>query len=117
MYQQYVYGYASCCPLVVMSYKLCVDIYFITKIYLSTKIYFIGGCGGHGLTSTLCICILLLKVKCCILVDDYRISKTPVELPTFLFNGNYRSPSFAFEHQHLSPFSDVHYLVTTVKFF
>ena len=34
-----------------------------------------------------------------------------------LFNGNYRSPSFAFQHQHFSQFWDVHYLVTTVKFF
>ena len=32
----------------------------ITKIYLSTKIFFIGGWGGRGLTSTLCICIVLL---------------------------------------------------------
>ena len=36
-----------------MSYKFCV-------IYLSTKIYFIGGWGGYGLTSTLCICMVLL---------------------------------------------------------
>ena len=36
-----------------MSYKVCV-------IYLSTKIYFIGGWGGRGLTSTLRICIVLL---------------------------------------------------------
>ena len=57
------------------------------------------------------------EVRCCVLVDDYHISKTPVELLTFLFNGNYRSPSFAFQHQHLSQFSDVHYLVTTVKFY
>ena len=28
--------------------------------------------------------------------------KTPVELPTFLFSGNYRSPSFAFQPQHFS---------------
>ena len=26
------------------------------------------------------------------MVNDYHISKTPVELPTFLFSGNYRSP-------------------------
>ena len=90
---------------------------FDYKKYIWVQKYFIGGWGGCGLTSTLCICILLLKVKCCILVDDYRIAKTPVELPTFLFNGNYRSPSFAFQHQHLSQFSAVHYLVTTVKFF
>ena len=64
----------------------------VTTVYLITKIYFIGGWVGRGLTSTLCICI----------VDDYHISKTPVELPTFLFSGNYRSPSFAFQHQHLS---------------
>ena len=51
------------------------------------------------------------------MVDDYYISKTPVELPTFLFNGNYRSPSFAFQHQHLSSFSAVLYLVTKVKFY
>ena len=61
--------------------------------------------------------IVTLSKYCCVLVDDYHISKTPVELPTFLFNGNYRSPNFAFQHQHLSQFSDVHYLVTTVKFF
>ena len=78
-----------------MSYKFCVDIYLITKIF------FIGGWGGCGLTSTLCICIVKCN-KSCILVDDYHISKTPVELPTFLFNGNYRSPSFDFQHQHLS---------------
>ena len=56
MYQQDVYGVASRCPLVV--YDLV--IYLITKIYLSTKIYFIGGWGGRGLTCTLCICIVLL---------------------------------------------------------
>ena len=33
-----------------MSYKFCVDIYLITKIYLNTKIYFIGGWGGRGLS-------------------------------------------------------------------
>ena len=31
-----------------MSYKFCVVIYLITKIYLSTKIYFLGGWGGRG---------------------------------------------------------------------
>ena len=36
------------------SYKFCV------VIYLDTKIYFIGGWGGRGLTSTLHICIVLL---------------------------------------------------------
>ena len=70
--------------------------FVLLKIYLSTKIYFIGGWGGRGLTSTLCTCILLLEVKCCVLVDDYHISKTQVELPTFLFNGNYRSPILLF---------------------
>ena len=49
-----------CCKLfsvlwLYMSYRFCVVIYLITKIYLNTKIYFIGGWGGHGLTSTLCI--------------------------------------------------------------
>ena len=43
-----------------MTYRFCVVIYLITKLYLSTKIYFIGGWGGRGLTSTLCICIVLL---------------------------------------------------------
>ena len=38
-----------------MSYKFCVDIYLITKIY------FIVGWGGRGLTSTLRICIVLLS--------------------------------------------------------
>ena len=33
------------------SYKFCVVIYSITKIYLSTNIYFIGGWDGRGLTS------------------------------------------------------------------
>ena len=28
-----------------MSYKFCVDIYLITKIYLSTNLYFIAGSG------------------------------------------------------------------------
>ena len=38
-----------------MSYKFCVDIYLITKIF------FIGGWGGRGLPSTpLCICTVLL---------------------------------------------------------
>ena len=46
--------------------------------------------------------IVLLSLKCCALVNDYHISKTPVELPTFLFSGNYSSPRFAFQHQHLS---------------
>ena len=41
-----------------MSYQFCV-IYLITKIYLSAKIFFIGGWGGHGLPSTpLCIVTL-----------------------------------------------------------
>ena len=40
--------------------RFCVVIYLNTKIYLSTKIYFIGGWCGRGLTSTLCICIVLL---------------------------------------------------------
>ena len=61
-----------------MSYTFCVVIYWVS-IYLSTKIYFIGGWGG---------------LTC--------ISKTPVVLPTFLFNGNYVSPSLAFRHPHLS---------------
>ena len=51
------------------------------------------------------------------MVHDYHILKTPVELPTFLFSGNYRSPSFAFQLQYLSYFSAVLYLVTTVKFY
>ena len=51
------------------------------------------------------------------MVDDYYVSKTPIELPTFLFSSNYRSSSFAFQHQHLSSFSLVIYLVTTVKFY
>ena len=73
-----------------MSYK------FWVAIYLITKIYFIGR--WRGLSSTLRICIVLLQVKCCVLVDDYHISKTPVKLPTFflaiidlqvlLFNNN-----------------------------
>ena len=46
--------------------------------------------------------------------DDYHISKTPFELATFFFCGDYRSPSFAFQHQHLSQFSA---LMTTVKFY
>ena len=29
------------------------------------------------------------------------------ELPSFLFSGNYTSPSIAFEHQHLSSFPAV----------
>ena len=45
----------------------------------------------------------------------YHISKTPVELPTFLFSSNYRSPRFAFQYQHLSSFSAV--LMATVKFY
>ena len=43
-----------------VSYTFCVVIYLITNIYLSTKIYCIGGWGRCGLTSTLCICIVLL---------------------------------------------------------
>ena len=62
LYQQYVYsvvfnGLCSNNMFMVlqvvilwlyMSYKFCVVIYLITKIYLNTKIYFIGGCGGRG---------------------------------------------------------------------
>ena len=36
-----------------MSYKFCVAIYLITKIYLNTKLYFIVGWDGRGLTSTM----------------------------------------------------------------
>ena len=43
-----------------ISYKFCVVTYLITKINLSTKIYFMRGWGGHALTITLCICIVLL---------------------------------------------------------
>ena len=51
--------------------------------------------------------------KCCILVDDYHIYRKH-QLNCL---HNYRSPSFAFLHQHLSSFSAVFYLVTTVKFY
>ena len=67
-----------------MTYKLCVIIYF------STKIYFIGmGWVNQHYTNCSVNTILL---------------KTPVQLPTFLFSGNYISLSFAFiiQHQHLS---------------
>ena len=47
------------------------------------------------------------------------VKKTRVQADNLgkYISGNYRSPSFAFQHQHLSQFSDVHYLVTTIKFF
>ena len=59
--------------------------------------------------------MVLLYVKCCALVHDYHISKTQVELPTFLFSGKYRSPRFASQNQHLSSFSAVP--TATVKFY
>ena len=63
MYQQNVYGFARCCPLLVYFYifiNFIINYKFCVAIYLSTKICFIGGSGGRGLTSTLCICIVLL---------------------------------------------------------
>ena len=33
---------------------------------------------------------------------DYHKSKTRVKSPTFFSSGNYRSPRFAFQHQHFS---------------
>ena len=78
-----------------MSYKFCVIIFDYKNIFYSGM-----GWAWVNQHSMHLHCVTLSKMP--VLVDDYHISKTPVELPTFLFCGNYRSPSFAFQHQHLS---------------
>ena len=74
LYQQYVYSvvFNGLCTsnifmvlqVVVLwlyrSYKFCIVIYLITKIYLSTKIYVIGGWDGMGLV--LCFQASLLSL-------------------------------------------------------
>ena len=51
-----------------------------------------------------------LKVKCCVLVNDYHISKTPVvELPTVLFSSNTELFNTFIKHIHDSV--DVHVIL------